>query len=253
MTTPDPHTGAIVLSDAETATLLHDLLARSRQAAPASLFVFDLDSTLLDNRPRQALIMREYGQRHGVEALAVATAAVWMGWSAEVAMANAGLDRAQIDRHLEPFRHYWHECFFTSEYCKHDWPIVGAPEYARAVLATGARVAYVTGRHEAMRTGTIESFREPKFPIPDDDRVQLLMKPSLEESDDTYKERTYDQLRDLGALLAAFDNEPMHINGYRAAFSDATCVHLATDHSLRDVKVAGGIVSIGSFAAFLSQ
>ena len=252
MTTPDPHTGAIPLSDSDATALLRDLLAKGTAAAPNALFVFDLDSTLLDNRPRQALIMREYGEQHGVEALATATADVWKGWSAKVAMINAGLDEAQLDQHFEPFRAYWRDCFFTSQYCKHDWPIIGAPEYARAALETGARVAYVTGRHEAMRAGTVESFHEPAFPIPDGERVQLVMKPNLDETDDAYKERTYDMLRKLGALVAAFDNEPTHINGYRAAFTDATAVHLATDHSLREVKVADGVVSIRNFAPFLS-
>lgn len=252
MTTPDPHTGAIPLSDQDAAALLRTLLDSARAAAPQSLFVFDLDSTLLDNRPRQALIMREYGERHGVEALASATAEVWEGWSAKVAMTNAGLDEAQIALHFEPFRAYWHDCFFTSEYCKHDWPIMGAPEYVRAALGTGARVAYVTGRHEGMRAGTVESFHEPDFPVPDGDRIQLLMKPDLDESDDVYKDRTYAVLHDLGTLVAAFDNEPTHINGYAEAFTDATCVHLATDHSLREVKVAHGIKSIRSFAPFVA-
>jgi hypothetical protein len=252
MTTPDPHTGAIPLTDDDAATLLRQLLDSGRTSAPDSLFVFDLDSTLLDNRPRQALIMREYGERHGVAALASAKAEVWKGWSAKVAMTNAGLDEAQIAEHFDPFRSYWHDCFFTSEYCKHDWPIVGAPEYVRAALDTGARVAYVTGRHEGMRTGTVESFHEPAFPVPDGDRIQLLMKPNLEESDDVYKDRTYAVLRELGALVAAFDNEPTHINGYKDAFNDATCVHLATDHSLREVKVAEGVVSIRNFAPFIA-
>ena len=50
-------------------------------------------------------------------------------------------------------------------------------------------------------------------------------------------------------MVAAFDNEPAHINGYREAFPDAFCVHLATDHSMRDIPLADGILSISDFAA----
>jgi hypothetical protein len=48
-----------------------------------------------------------------------------------------------------------------------DIPIAGAVGYVRAVHATGSRVCYVTGRHEAMREGTLASFRAAGFPLPD--------------------------------------------------------------------------------------
>jgi len=50
-------------------------------------------------------------------------------------------------------------------------------------------------------------------------------------------------------LLAAFDNEPAHINGYRESFPEAIAVHLATDHSPRDIPIVPGIPSIADFTA----
>jgi hypothetical protein len=251
---PDPRIAARALPDERAAEILAEALARATGAAGASpLIVFDLDSTLLDNRPRQALILREYGAEVGHALLAGASPDHWHGWDVRVAMANAGLSPEDIERHFEPFRGYWFERFFTSHYCAVDRPIAGAPAYARAASATGARVLYVTGRHEEMRAGTIESFVEPGFPAPDGDGVQLIMKPTLDEHDDAYKERTYARLRELGAVVAAFDNEPTHINGYRAGFPDALCVHLATDHSLRDIPVDDAIPSIRDFSAFRPQ
>jgi hypothetical protein len=98
-----------------------------------------------------------------------------------------------------------------------------------------------------MRPGTVASFRNTSFALPDEDRVHLLMKPTLEEHDDAYKLRTYAVLREHGEVIAAFDNEPAHINGYRAAFPDAAVIHLATDHSMRDIPLAEGIPSIRDF------
>jgi hypothetical protein len=100
-----------------------------------------------------------------------------------------------------------------------------------------------------MRPGTARSLTWAGFPAPDDDSVRLMMKPALDEGDDDYKLRTHAKLRPIG-VLAAFDNEPSHINGYREAFPHAICVHLATDHSPRAIRVADGIPSIRDFSGY---
>jgi hypothetical protein len=246
---PYPPSSFPILTLSDSAALLGRILDAARAAGPAGQVVFDLDSTLLDNRPRQARILREYGAMHALEALAGHHADHWQGWDARIAMRASGLAEDLIDTHFAPFRAYWKDRFFTSEYCVDDRPIAGAADYVRAVLASGGRVAYVTGRHEEMRSGTLVCFERTGFPCPDGRAVELLMKPALEEHDDLYKSRTYAALSERGPVVAAFDNEPAHINGYREAFPDAFCVHLATDHSMRDIPLADGILSISDFAA----
>lgn len=249
-----PYTGVEVLAATPARSLLEGILSRARELGDTAIVVFDLDSTLLDNRPRQARILREYGQKTGLEVLCSSSESHWKsGWDPAEAMASAGLDAATIATLTDDFKEFWRERFFTSEYCAIDRPLGGAPRYVRRVLDAGARVFYVTGRHEAMRAGTVESFAPAGFPLPDGGAVQLWMKPTLEEHDDLYKARTYDRLRELGQVIAAFDNEPTHINGYRAAFPAAICVHLATDCSPRPVPVAPGIVSIAHFDVFAPQ
>ena len=238
-----------VLEPDQAAELLARILERAAAEGAAGIVAFDLDSTLLDNRPRQAQILREYGELHGVAALAQHHADHWQGWDARIAMANTGLDPETIEAHLGPFRTYWKDRFFTSEYCVLDRPVAGSTAYVAAVLAAGARVFYVTGRHEPMRRGTVACFEQTGFAVPDGDSVELLMKPELDEHDDVYKVRSHATLRDRGMLLAAFDNEPAHINGYRETFPEAIAVHLATDHSPRDIPVLPGIPSIPDFSA----
>lgn len=237
------------LDEAASADLLARVLDGARATGPDAIVVFDLDSTLLDNRPRQARILREYGEEHGLAVLKDHHADHWQGWDARIAMEAAGLSADLIELHFAPFRVYWRDKFFTSEYCVDDRPIAGATAYVDAVLAAGARVFYVTGRHEEMRQGTIVCFERTGFARPDGRGVELLMKPTLEEHDDLYKERTYAALRSHGRVVAAFDNEPAHINGYRESFPEALVVHLATDHSMRDIPLAAGIASIRDFAA----
>jgi predicted secreted acid phosphatase len=231
------------------------LLERVIEAAtrPGAVVCFDLDSTLLDNSPRQALIMREYGVDARIAALSEVQPEHWDGWSYEIPMRAAGLSTAEIEEHGPRFKDWWQERFFTSEYCIHDQPITGAPEFVAAVAATGSAICYVTGRHEPMRDGSIRSFCDAGFPVPDGERVKLLMKPELTESDDAYKLRAYEILRSMGEVIAAFDNEPAHINGYQDAFPEAHSIHLATDHSMRKIGVAEGIPSIADFASWLGR
>ncbi len=226
-------------------SVLERVLARVR-TQPGSVVVFDLDSTLLDNKPRQARILREFGKAHGIAALAGTRPEHWVDWSIQRAMANAGLDSTEVARWADAAKQFWRERFFTSEYCRDDEPIVGAREYLVDVAAAGAFIAYCTGRHEPMRDGTLNNFARLGYPLPGA-RVQLLMKPVFELSDDDWKLEAYARLKDLGRVVGVFDNEPTHVNGYRGGFPDATVVHLATDDSGRPVALAEGVVSIKDF------
>lgn len=226
-------------------TVLARVLARVR-ALPGAVVVFDLDSTVLDNKPRQARILREFGAAHGIAPLAAARSEHWIDWSITRAMANAGLPADEVARWAEAAKQFWRERFFTSEYCRVDEPIAGAREYLAAVAAAGGLIAYCTGRHEPMRAGTVDSFARLGYPLPGAG-AHLLMKPVFELSDDDWKLEAFTRLRQLGGVVAVFDNEPTHVNGYRAGFPDATVVHVATDDSGRPVALAQGVVSIRDF------
>ena len=63
-------TAVTVLGPPHTAELLGRIIEAARAGAPDAIVAFDLDSTLLDNRPRQAQILREYGEAHALAALA---------------------------------------------------------------------------------------------------------------------------------------------------------------------------------------
>ena len=228
---------------------LSRVLDQARRLGAGGTVVFDLDSTLLDNRPRQARILREYGQAHGVAALAACRAEHWVDWSIRKAMRNAGLAADDVNQHTDPARAFWRERFFTSDYCVDDVPIRGALAYVRAVREAGAQVLYVTGRHEGMRRGTVACFERHGFLLPDSDRIALLMKPSLDESDDAFKLEAQPQIRARGSMIAAFDNEPAHANGYRAGFPDAIVVRLDTDHSGRPIPLLPGIEVVPHFEA----
>jgi len=233
----------------EQAAILERVLARIRAAAPHGVAVFDLDSTLLDNRPRQARILREYGASAGLPALAGLDPGHWTSWDLAEAMRLAGLPPEEVARHLLPARRFWAERFFTSAYCRDDEPLPGAPEFVRAAAEAGAVLVYLTGRPGRMRAGTLSVFRRCglPLPLPEAGRVRLLMKPEAPLDDDEWKALAAGQVSALGEVVAAFDNEPAHVNAYAAAWPGALCVHLDTDHSPRPVEVAPRVPSIADF------
>lgn len=228
--------------------VLSAALSRARAAAPPGVAVFDIDSTLLDNRPRQARILQDYGRSAGVPELLGARPEHWKGWSLVDALGALGLAPAQIEQHAGPARAFWREWFFTSAYCRLDVPVPGAPEFVQEVLRAGATVAYVSGRPQGMEDGTRETFRLHGFPFPDGARVHLFLKPRRELHDDAWKLEAIAQVNRLGPVVLAFDNEPTHVNGYAEAWPEAMVIHLDRDHSDRPVEVRAGIPKLVDFA-----
>jgi len=228
--------------------VLRQVLEQARRHGASGVAVFDLDSTLFDNTPRQARILREFGAAHGVPELERCTAAHWTsGWDMKAAMRNTGLSAERVEELFPAAKAFWSERFFTSPYCVEDRPIEGAPAFVQAVWEAGATIAYCTGRHEPMREGSRESLRLGGFPVPEGERVTLIMKPRFDVTDDDFKRMAHARLRELGTVIAAFDNEPTHINDYHRVFPGALAVHLATDHSGRDIPVDAGIPAVADF------
>ncbi|MBS1150166.1 MAG: hypothetical protein H6Q89_1864 [Myxococcaceae bacterium] len=223
---------------------LNGVLERARAAGEKGLLVFDLDSTVFDNRPRQSRILREYGAARGLKVLEGCQPSHWnSGWDLKAAMLSCGLSAELADQHYSDAKSYWGARFFTSEYCVDDIEVPGAPQYLQAAHDTGAQVVYVTGRHEEMRVGSVKCMEKCRMPLPGN-RVCLVMKPTLRESDDAYKVQAHAQLAKMGTVIAAFDNEPTHANDYAKKFVDATVIHLATDHSGRPVELLSRIISV---------
>ena len=229
---------------------LERILAIAQKSGPSGLLVFDLDSTVFDNRPRQARIVREFGAARGLPALQQCQP--WhftSGWDLRGATTACGLGAKESDAIYAALKAFWQERFFTSDYCRDDIEIVGAPRYLHALDYAKARVIYVTGRHEGMRVGTEACLERCRMPMPSaGGHVQLFMKPELRDDDDAYKREAHAHLKSMGTVLAAFDNEPTHINDYAAKFPEAIPVHLATDHSDRKVELDPRCVSIPHFA-----
>lgn len=229
-------------------SVLLRVLDAAERHGERGIAVFDLDSTLFDNRLRQVRIFREYGEARGIPELANSSLEHWSSsWLMVEAMVAAGLPQERARALEEDFRAFWEPRFFHSDYCVEDAPLPGAVEFVNKLHQRGVRIIYCTGRHEAMREGTEKALRARAFPAPGEERSALWMKAGPHVVDDAFKRDVCAALAAEGLVFALFDNEPTHVNGYREAFPEAHVVHLATDHSGRPVEVHPSIAAVPDF------
>ncbi len=219
----------------ERAELLRSVLAGSKRdpARPAPVLVFDLDGTLLDNRPRVAHIFHELAD-------------AWRGAHPEVAAKLSGVTSDQIVYGLhenlarlgvhdpglreEAFR-FWRDRFFYDAYLKHDVETPGARAFVRACYEAGATIVYLTGRDlPNMALGTFASLRDHGFPI-GVVGTSLVTKPDFETPDAVFKHDVGPSLARHGDVRGVFDNEPANCNLLRQHYPDAWNVFLDTHHA----------------------
>ena len=121
--------------------VLRQVLGAARLHGARGVAVFDLDSTLFDNRPRQARIVREFGAARGIPELAACSPELWTSsWDMAGAMERCGLSADRVAALADDAKAFWRERFFTSPYCVDDRPIEGAAAFVQAVHAAGATV-----------------------------------------------------------------------------------------------------------------
>ena len=198
------------------------------------VLVFDLDGTLLDNRPRTLRILREFVAAHigrwpALDVIVGELTADDLGYDARDAVRERGFDDPEA---FGAFFAFWKDRFFTDAYLVEDVPTPGAVEYARACWNRGAHLYYLTGRHVGgMEAGTAESLARLGFPMYAG-RSSLHLKPGFDVPDPEFKDGAIAQVRSMkGPVLATFENEPGHANLFEGAFPGAATFLVDTGHS----------------------
>ena len=210
--------------------VLEQVSANAADGGPAPVVVFDLDATLYDNRTRTLTILMEYADEVADQVPDVAEALRSLTvervyYLLSDTLRGCGLTQSDV---VKDITSYWHERFFSDDYCSHDVPIDSAPEFVRACHETGATLVYLTGRDiPGMLLGTVASLREHGFPI-GVAGVELVLKPDATMSDEAFKRNALPTLRRVGEVIAFFDNEPANCNLARNIFPEATVFLLET-------------------------
>jgi hypothetical protein len=200
---------------------------------PAPVLVFDLDGTLLDNRPRVARIFHELAEvwrsNHPAHATSLAGCkADDIQYGLTENLERLGVhDPALLAEGLE----FWKARFFTDEYLRYDVETAGARTFVRACYEAGATIVYLTGRDlPNMALGTFASLRDLGFPI-GVVGTSLVTKPAFEIPDAEFKQEVAPSLARHGSVVATFDNEPANCNLFLEFLPAARCVFLDTHHA----------------------
>jgi hypothetical protein len=214
--------------------LLDRIVSRCKgvPGAASPVVVFDLDGTLMENRPRTLAILRELGEvwRTKEPALAerlVAAQPTQLSYLLSTSLANLGITKTELVAEAELF---WRERFFVDGYLKHDVEVPGAGDFARACYDAGAVLVYFTGRDlPLMGLGSFASLRDLGFPI-GVPGTELVCKPDAAMPDEAYKRLVGPSLTRVGHVVAVFDNEPGNCNVLFTHFPDADSVMVDTQH-----------------------
>lgn len=230
-------------------SLLADIVATARQRASTSALpvaVFDLDGTLMDNRPRTVAILRELAEGPLPELRAAAEKASVEGLRYLLGDTLRALDVSD-DGLIERATEGWKSRFFQDPWMVHDVIVPGGPAFVRALHEAGCHVVYLTGRDlPNMSIGTWQSLRALGYPI-GLVRTSLVCKPHFDIPDEAYKRDIAPTLGELGDVIASFDNEPGNCNAFLEAFPAMKSVLLDTQHAPAAPPLHPGVHTIGDF------
>ncbi|MGK3969748.1 HAD family hydrolase [Sorangium sp. So ce118] len=218
----------------ERTRLLNSIVERAadRSEGPP-VIVFDLDGTLMDNRPRVVAILHELAEewrRKHPHAAALLERASPEGivYGFQDNLRRLGVDDESL--HLHAFE-FWKARFFNDPHIRHDIEVPGASQYARECHAAGATLVYLTGRDlPNMALGSFASLRDLGFPI-GVIGTELVVKPRFEMPDTEFKRSVAPQLSRLGRVIAAFDNEAANCNLLVGCHPRAAAVFLDTQYA----------------------
>ena len=229
---------------------LEEIVGRCAASATArGVVVFDLDGTLMDNRPRVAAILQElahhWSETHSEAAAACRSLDIdTMSYGIVDNLRALGIDD---DALIEEGAAFWAERFFTDEYLRHDVEVPGAAAFARRCHEAGANLVYLTGRDlPNMALGSFASLRDLGFPI-GVIGTELVTKQDFGTPDDAFKRGVADQLARLGDVAAVFDNEPVNCNLLLAAHPRTRSVLLDTLHAPKPPELHPDVVVIDTF------
>jgi hypothetical protein len=235
--------------------LLNRIVERCRfdasrdRAKPTPLVVFDLDGTLFDNRPRTRVILGELAaewrqsrpdQASRLSRLRQEEMAYLLGDT----LARVGVtDEAHVAEALQ----FWKDRFFADEHLRHDVPLPGAVDFARACYDAGAILIYLTGRDlPLMGLGSFKSLRDCGFPI-GVPGTELVLKPDAAMPDEAFKRLEAPKLARIGTIVASFDNEPGNCNTILAQNPQCESVLVDTQHLPGAPPLDAGVHVIADF------
>lgn len=210
------------------------IAALTSRALAGKVILLDLDSTLLDTRPRQVAILRAWAAREGEVQVSGLSPEHIQSWDFRETLKRAGVQIAAIPALEKKVKKAWREGFWRNENLIYDLEIPGAARLARSLHAQGATLVYF-GRRESQAAGTKASLARFGFPL--DERAQLLLdavakvegRKEQRQAVIDARAKVFAQAEALGEVTAAIDNEGPSVDELRARFGGALVIQMMTD------------------------
>ena len=223
---------------------LRDILRaaeRCSQSGKSSLAVFDIDSTLLDLRPRIHEILQAFARdpaqraKYPVACAALATTRLQRkDWGLDEPLRRVGLQTPEHDAFFSDLQAHWSRWFFSVDYLEHDELIGGALGFTHALHSVGANILYLTAREEGRMLGPTEAqLRKWKFPL-DAPRARLRLKPDGAPDDAEFKADALVEECARHERIWFFENEPVNLMAARRRCPQVELVFVDTNHSGRE-------------------
>lgn len=227
-----------------------DDIKRLTAKQQSSLVIFDLDGTLFDNRTRTIFILREISELFSARVPQLAAAfdryheLSVIDYSVETTLRRM---KVSNKKEIEFIKQEWGKRFFSDDYQKFDFPLLGAKSYVCRAHAAGATVIYLTGRDVGrMLVGTTECLRLYGFPV-GIEGTMMIVKKRFEQDDELFKKEVSTYLARLGKVVAVYENEPANSNILQAKFPDAASFFVLTQHRPDAPRLSRGIYKIRDF------
>lgn len=222
---------------------------RRDRGKPTPVVCFDLDGTLLDNRPRTRVILAELAERWHASAPELAERLLGAKVEHLAYLLADTLERLGITdpSRVAEAQTFWKDRFFADDHLKHDVPVPGSVEFARACYDAGAILVYLTGRDlPFMGIGSFRSLRDVGFPI-GVPGTELVCKPDAAMADEAFKRMEAPKLARVGDIVAAFDNEPVNCNTLLEQNPGCESILIDTQHLPGAPPLDPGVKVLGDF------
>ena len=188
------------------------------------VIIFDLDDTLFYSSSRNLVIFQEFIKRKKIKKefpyevkQIKKIKRDQIEYRFDQTMNNLEISNVAFISQLKIF---WRARFFSNDYVKEDEVIGGSVAYVNKLYNLGAKIVYLTGRNNDMRSGTILSLKENKFPY--SKNAILITKKDKRMNDVIYKKSAFKDIELLGTVVGAFENEPKNLNAMLDYFPEST-------------------------------
>jgi hypothetical protein len=197
-----------------------------------TLWVLDIDSTLVLTHKRNEVILHRFAQEFRSQypefcGKLAATRCLPLEYGYGKALERAGIaaDKEAVDK----LAIYWRKHFFSNDFLHHDIVHGDAVKFVQSLRKNNWTFVYLTGRpHPLMYDGTLRILSQFGFDVAPE---LLFLKPRPEDRDELYKSSQVAEWKKKYKNILFFDNEPKVLNQIDKDHPEIPMIFMDTCHS----------------------